>query len=63
MEKGGRGAGVTLTGAGATCEYGGDPADSKIRSEASLPPVGELQQAIAVLWNSRKLAAVEEMGL
>ena len=29
----------------------------------SLPPVEELQQAIAVLCNSLKLAALEKMGL
>ena len=58
-----REAGVTLTGAGATFPYGVDPADSNIRIAPSLPPVEELQQAIAVLCNSLKLAALEKMGL
>ena len=55
--------GVTLTGAGETFPYGVDPADSNIRIAPSLPPVEELQQAIAVLCNSLKLAALEKMGL
>ena len=58
-----REAGVTLTGSGATFPYGVDPADSNIRIAPSLPPVEELQQAIAVLCNSLKLAALEKMGL
>ena len=52
-----------LAGAGATFPYGVDPADSNIRIAPSLPPVEELQQAIAVLCNSLKLAALEKMGL
>ena len=58
-----REAGVILTGAGATFPYGVDPADSNIRIAPSLPPVEELQQAIAVLCNCLKLAALEKMGL
>ena len=56
-------AGVSMTPAGATYPYGQDPHDSNIRIAPSLPPVEELQQAIAVLCNSLKLAALEKMGL
>ena len=51
-------AGVTMTGAGATFPYGIDPNDSNIRIAPSLPPVSELEQAIAIFCNSLKLAAL-----
>ena len=56
-------AGVTMTGAGATFPYGKDPQDSNIRIAPSLPPVEELEQAIAIFCNCLKLAALEKMGL
>ena len=56
-------AGVTMTGAGATFPYGKDPQDSNIRIAPSLPPVEELQQAIAVFCNCVKLAALEKLGV
>ena len=56
-------AGVTMTGAGATFPYGVDPQDSNIRIAPSLPPVEELQQAIAVFCNCVKLAALEKLGV
>ena len=56
-------AGVTMTGAGATFPYGKDPQDSNIRIAPSLPPVEELEQAIAVLCVCLKLAALEKLGL
>ena len=56
-------AGVTMTGAGATFPYGKDPNDSNIRIAPSLPPVEELEQAIAIFCNCLKLAALEKMGL
>ena len=56
-------AGVTMTGAGATFPYGVDPEDSNIRIAPSLPPVEELQQAIAVLCVCVKLAALEKLGV
>ncbi len=56
-------AGVTMTGAGATFPYGKDPQDSNIRIAPSLPPVEELEQAIAVFCNCLKLSALEKLGL
>ena len=56
-------AGVTMTGAGATFPYGKDPQDSNIRIAPSLPPVEELEQAIAVLCVCLKLAALEKLGV
>ncbi len=56
-------AGVTMTGAGATFPYGNDPQDSNIRIAPSLPPVAELEQAIAVFCNCLKLAALEKLGV
>ena len=55
--------GVTLTGAGATFPYGKDPQDSNIRIAPSLPPVEELEQAIAVLCVCLKMAALEKLGV
>ena len=56
-------AGVTMTGAGATFPYGIDPNDSNIRIAPSLPPVAELEQAIAIFCNCLKLAALEKLGV
>ena len=56
-------AGVTMTGAGATFPYGIDPRDSNIRIAPSLPPVSELEQAIAIFCNALKLAALEKLGV
>ena len=56
-------AGVTMTGAGATFPYGKDPQDSNIRIAPSLPPVAELEQAIAVFCTCLKLAALEKLGV
>lgn len=58
-----REAGVTMTGAGATFPYGKDPEDSNIRIAPSLPPVEELQEAIAVLCVCLKLSALEALGV
>ena len=55
-------AGVTMTGAGATFPYGKDPQDSNIRIAPSLPPVEELEQAIAVFCTCLKMAALEKLG-
>ncbi|MBQ1264619.1 MAG: aminotransferase class I/II-fold pyridoxal phosphate-dependent enzyme, partial [Oscillospiraceae bacterium] len=54
-------AGVVMTGAGATFPYGIDPQDSNIRIAPSLPPVGELEQAMDVFCTSLKLAALEQL--
>ena len=56
-------AGVTMTDAGATFPYGKDPQDSNIRIAPSLPPVEELEQAIAVLCTCLKLSALEALGV
>ena len=56
-------AGVTMTGAGATFPYGVDPQDTNIRIAPSLPPVEELEQAIAVFCTCLKLAALEKLGV
>ena len=56
-------AGVTMTGAGATFPYGKDPLDSNIRIAPTLPPVEELEKAIAVLCTCLKLAALEKLGV
>lgn len=56
-------AGVTMTGAGATFPYGIDPNDSNIRIAPSLPPVSELEQAIAIFCNCLKMAALEKLGV
>lgn len=56
-------AGVTMTGAGATYPYGKDPDDSNIRIAPSLPPVSELEQAIAILCNCLKMSALEKLGV
>ena len=56
-------AGVTMTGAGATFPYGKDPRDSNIRIAPSLPPVEELEQAMAVFCVCLKMAALETLGV
>ena len=56
-------AGVTMTGAGATFPYGKDPQDSNIRIAPSLPPVEDLEQAIAVFCTCLKMAALEKLGV
>ena len=56
-------AGVVMTGAGATYPYGIDPNDSNIRIAPTLPPVAELEAAIAVLCNCLRMAALEKLGV
>ena len=53
-------AGVVMTSAGATYPYGHAPLDSNIRVAPSLPPVEELEQAMAVFCCCLKLAALEK---
>lgn len=54
-------AGVVMTDAGATFPYGNDPRDSNIRVAPSLPPLSELEQAMAVFCVCLRLAALEQM--
>ncbi len=54
-------AGVTLTGAGAAFPYRHDPADRNLRIAPSLPPVEDLEKAMAVLCVCLKLAALEKL--
>ena len=54
---------MTLTGAGATFPYGKDPQDRNIRLAPSLPPVEELEQAIAIFCLCLKLSALEKLGV
>ena len=56
-------AGVTMTGAGATFPYGKDPQDSNVRIAPSLPPVEELEKAIAVFCTCLRMAALEKLGV
>lgn len=56
-----REAGVTMTGAGATWPHGIDPNDANIRIAPSLPPLSELEEALAVFTCCVKLAAVEKL--
>ncbi|MBQ0038431.1 MAG: aminotransferase class I/II-fold pyridoxal phosphate-dependent enzyme [Clostridiales bacterium] len=56
-------AGVTMTGAGATFPYGIDPNDSNIRIAPTMPPVAELEQAIAVLCLCLRMSALEKLGI
>ena len=56
-----KGAGVTMTGAGATWPYKKDPGDSNIRIAPTLPPLEELEQAMEVFVCCVKLAAVESL--
>ena len=54
-------AGVVMTDAGATFPYGKDPRDSNIRVAPSLPPLSELEEAMAVFCVCLRLAALEQM--
>jgi len=54
-------AGVVMTDAGATFPYGRDPQDSNIRVAPSLPPLGELEQAMEVFCVCLRLAALEQL--
>ena len=56
-----REAGVVMTDAGATFPYGKDPQDSNIRVAPSLPPLSELEQAMAVFCVCLRLAALEQL--
>ena len=53
-------AGVVMTKAGATFPYGIDPQDSNVRIAPSLPPVEELEKAMALFCVSLRLAALEK---
>ena len=50
-----------MTDAGATFPYGKDPQDSNIRVAPSLPPLSELEEAMAVFCVCLRLAALEQL--
>ena len=56
-----RGAGVTVTPAGATFPYGKDPRDRNIRFAPTLPPLTELIAATEIFAVCVKLAALEKL--
>ncbi len=56
-----KGAGVTLTGAGAPFPYGIDPEDKNLRIAPSYPPVEELKAAVKVLCLCVRMAACEHL--
>lgn len=56
-----KGAGVTMTPAGATFPYGNDPADRNIRIAPSYPSVEELRESAKLLCLCTKIAAIETM--
>lgn len=53
------GAGVVMTGAGATYPYGVDPEDSNIRIAPSYPSLDELDKAMHIFCVCMKVAALE----
>ena len=53
-------AGVKFTPAGSTYPYKNDPDDSNIRLAPSLPPVAELEKAIAVFAVAVKIASIKK---
>lgn len=53
-------AGVKLTPAGATFPYRKDPENSNIRIAPSMPPLGELEQAMRVFVTCVKLATIRQ---
>lgn len=54
-----RGAGLSLTPAGATFPYNRDPGNSNIRISPSRPPVSEIEKAMKVLALCIELASAE----
>lgn len=56
-----KGAGVVMTGAGATYPYGKDPLDSNIRIAPSFPTPEEMEEAARLFTLCVKLASVEKL--
>ena len=56
-----KGAGVIMTGAGATFPYGKDPLDSNIRIAPSFPELDELEQAVKVFCVCVKIASINKL--
>lgn len=54
-------AGVKLTPAGATFPYGQDPRDRNLRLAPTLPSLSEIEQAMEVICNSVRVAALEKL--
>lgn len=57
-----KGAGIALTGAGATYPYGRDPRDANIRLAPTLPPIDEVEQAMDGVATCVLLAAAEKLA-
>lgn len=55
-------AGVALTPAGASFPYGDDPDDTNIRLAPTLPPLAEVESAMAVVTTCVLLAAAEKLS-
>ncbi|CAG7572207.1 DNA-binding transcriptional MocR family regulator [Barrientosiimonas humi] len=55
-------AGVALTPAGASFPYGNDPDDTNIRLAPTLPPLAEVESAMAVVTTCVLLAAAEKLS-
>ncbi|WP_392425517.1 aminotransferase class I/II-fold pyridoxal phosphate-dependent enzyme [Barrientosiimonas humi] len=55
-------AGVALTPAGASFPYGQDPDDTNIRLAPTLPPLAEVESAMAVVTTCVLLAAAEKLS-
>lgn len=56
------GAGVKLTGAGATFPYGKDPRDRNIRIAPSMPPLAQVKSAMEVVTLCVLLASLKKLG-
>lgn len=52
-----------MTAAGATFPYGVDPQDSNTALPPPCLPVHELEQAIAILCDCLRMAALEKLGI
>jgi len=56
-----KGAGLTLTKAGATYPYGNNPRDNNLRIAPTLPPIEELKKAMEILAVCVKVASIEKL--
>ena len=54
---------MKLTAAGATFPYGKDPRDRNIRVAPSMPPLAQVQAAMAVVTVCVLLASLKKLGV